>query len=109
MYWSSKAWARPASGGPKTVVDQAVVDGPELVAGARKETRDAAESLRDGRCARRGQAKRPALFRDAVIAFGVGPSALGRPQRVGQMLLHQRDLGLHRELDVGERWRAPRA
>ena len=39
----------------------------------------------------------------AIEAFAVGAAARDRPHRVAQVLLHERDLGLHGDRDVGQR------
>ena len=58
-------------------------------------------AARDGRSAQRAGASPVARLKRSACA----PPPRDRPHRVAQVLLHQRDLGLHGERDVGQRRR----
>ena len=83
-----------------------VVDGREHVPRARKETGEPTIPLRDGRRARRPRGEQCARSGNAVESLS-SQLSVDHPECVTQMLLQQRDLGLDRELDVGERRRRP--
>ena len=59
--------------------------------------------MRDGRRLRRPQREGRARARHQIEPLGARAFARHRPQRVGEVLLDQRDLGLHGDADVRQR------
>ena len=67
---------------------------------ARYEPRHGGEAMRDARGGVGVEFKRRTLASNAVIAFGYDAFATNGPERIGEMLLDQRNLCLHRQFDV---------
>jgi len=83
--------------------DDLLVDGRELFPHPGEEARDAHETVLDALRARGREREGPAFPREPVVPFGARSLSRDRPERVGKVLLDERDLGLDRELHVEER------
>ena len=88
--------------------DDGVVDRRQLGARPGEETRQPSVPLGDGLGARGSERQRPALAGQAIETLGVRAAGRNSPQHVAEVLLDQRNLGLHGQLDVGQRGGASR-
>src|SRR6185369_9717810 len=96
------AWLRR----PEHFRRELVVNRGKFGAIPREEARDRREAVRDRRRGRGLQIQGRALAGDAIEAGRGHAAASDGPQLVGQVLLDERYLRLHRELDVRQRARA---
>ena len=103
MYWSSNASARPLTVGPRTASTTSSSMAASSARAPGKKRVTPPKPCSDGVGARRPQRERAARPGGAIEALAVGAAAGDRPHRVAQVLLHERDLRLHGELDVGQR------
>src|ERR1043166_8426461 len=92
---------------PQRAEADLLVNRRQLVARAREEARDLRVAVRDGRRLRWAETEGRALARQAVEARGPRALAPYGPGNVGKVLLEERNLGLHGQLDVGERGLRP--
>ncbi len=88
--------------------DDLFVDGGELLPRAGEEAGDHREAVRDAESPGRREREGTRLSREPIATLRARALSRNRPERIGEMLLQERDLGLDGELDVRERrCRAP--
>src|SRR6185295_112817 len=86
--------------------DHFIINRCELGSIARKEPRNHGKAVSQGRRGRRMENQRNDFARESVDAHGRRSLAANGPELVRQMLLDERNLRLHRELDICQRARA---
>ena len=79
-----------------------IIDRGQGVPGTREEAHHGREPVRDGVRLRRSQREAVPRARQAIDPAGLHPAAAQRPELVRQMLLEERNLGLHGQDDVAQ-------
>ena len=83
--------------------DHFIINRCELGSTAREESRNHGKAMSERCRGRRMESQRNAFAREPVDANGRRPLVSNRPELVREMLLDERNLGLHRQFDICQR------